>query len=107
MNIDHELETLVKRFLPKSIILGVFALSAACATPSAQHSAQAVDHSGNALGHSVAAVGTGAALVSAAPLTAAGTVLTVSGAGLADAAYGPDGTYIIPLPAPDGPPVLK
>ena len=87
-----------------SASIGAVILTSACATPSAQHSAQAVDHSGNAIGHSVAAGVTGAALVSAAPLTAAGTALTVSGAGLADAAYGTDGTY--PLLAPNGPPKL-
>ncbi|RBW45973.1 hypothetical protein DS901_02310 [Loktanella sp. D2R18] len=104
MNIDHELDKHMKTRLPQTIALGALFVSAACATPSAQHSAQAVDHSGNAVGHSVAAVGTGAALVSAAPLTAAGTVLTVSGAALADAAYGTD---IDPLIVADGPPSLN
>jgi hypothetical protein len=104
MNNDHELEILVKIRLLKTLALGTLLLSAACATPSAQHSTQAVDHSGNAVGHSVAAVGTGAALVSAAPLTAAGTVLTISGAALADAAYSTDTD---PLIVADGPQSLN
>lgn len=102
-------------------------LVAACATPSAQHTAQSANHSAQAASHGSAAVASGAATVSAVPILATGAVLSVTGAAIEsvgttsvavgaevlEASLGGPVQGCQPLqtaatcPAPDGPPRLN
>jgi hypothetical protein len=95
-------------------------MTAACATPSAQHAAQSADHSAQGASHGSQAVVTGAASVVAVPLLVTGSVLTVSGAALEDIGAGSinagaDALTVAgqacsgtaqPCVAPNGPPTL-
>jgi len=81
MNIVHKRKPDMRNVFPITT-LATLALTAACASPSAQHAGRSADLSVQASEQSVLAVGTGAASVAAVPLIAGGSVLVVSGAAL-------------------------